>query len=279
MVTLKLRVLVTPQPRHPEMRAQTYVALVWHSGGSGTEWDGVNDFLTPSPSPTRRGGPRGRDQKRQGGPRGRDQKRQGGPRGSDQGINHPAPFNGETSTFFRTFVPAKEDGLTSPFFVAPKGSSGSVSLSVPPHIQAAVEEACLQAGVALIGLQVRGSERLMTMQVTVDAMSGVTHDHCRTVSRSLDERLESDDFYGRLRAVDVSSPGADAPVVFLWQLSKHVGRVVRVKRKDGSVIEGALLRVDDSGLDVQPQGKAKSPLPMITIQSDEVDSANVVLKF
>ena len=72
------------------------------------------------------------------------------------------------------------------------------------------------------------------MDIFIDAPMGITHDHCRAVSRGLEERLEEDEFAGRLRAVDVSSPGADAPVKHLWQLTKSVGRTVRVECTDGT---------------------------------------------
>ncbi|MFN9904168.1 MAG: ribosome maturation factor RimP, partial [bacterium] len=116
-----------------------------------------------------------------------------------------------------------------------------------------IVDSCNDAGVSLIDVVMRGQAKQLILDVFIDAPDGITHDHCRDVSRGIDERLQDHEFAGRLRAVDVSSPGAEAPVKFLWQLQKNTGRTVRVTRTDGSVIEGSLVRADDTGLDVQPK--------------------------
>lgn len=155
-----------------------------------------------------------------------------------------------------------------------------VAPEMPSDVRAAIEEACEEAGVTLIELILRGQLKQLVMEVLIDAVDGVTHDHCTAVSRGIDARLEGGEFYDRLRAVDVSSPGADAPVKYLWQLTKSVGRTVSVKRTDGTVIEGKLLRADDTGLDVLPQQKSKKETAeAVTVAAADVNEAKVVLKF
>lgn len=151
--------------------------------------------------------------------------------------------------------------------------------TLPERIRTAIADSCDEAGVSLVDVVVRGQARQLVLDVFIDAIDGVTHEHCRLVSRGIDERLAEDEFAGRLRAVDVSSPGAETPVKFLWQLQKHVGRTVRVKQKDGVVIDGALVRVDDSGLDVQPKQSKKEPKPLISISADDVEEAMVRITF
>ena len=151
--------------------------------------------------------------------------------------------------------------------------------TLPERIRTAIAQACDDAGVSLIDVVVRGQARQLVLDVFIDAIDGVTHEHCRLVSRGIDERLAEDEFAGRLRAVDVSSPGAETPVKFLWQLTKHVGRTVRVKKKDGVVIDGVLVRADDSGLDVQPKQSKKMPSPLVSIGVDDVEEAMVRITF
>jgi ribosome maturation factor RimP len=134
---------------------------------------------------------------------------------------------------------------------------------LPDRIRTMIEDICSEVGVVLVDVVVRGQARQLVLDIMLDAPTGITHEHCRAVSRALDERLENDEFAGRLRAVDVSSPGAEAPVKFLWQLTKHVGRTVRVVHTDGSVIQGTLLRADDQGLDVQPAQQKKESKPPV----------------
>lgn len=153
------------------------------------------------------------------------------------------------------------------------------SPSIPAHIRQVIEAACEGAGVSLIDLGVRGQHRQLRMEIAIDAPSGITHEHCRAVSRSLDDQLHEDEWYGRFRAVEVSSPGAETPVRFLWQLTKHIGRTVYVETTDGAVLEGTLLRADDTGLDVQPKnkGRSKTIAETVTITADTVKSAHMVI--
>lgn len=155
----------------------------------------------------------------------------------------------------------------------------SVKETLPDHVRTAITDTCSDAGVSLIEVVVRGQARQLVLDVIIDTPTGIDHDHCRAVSRGIDARLENDPFADRLRAVDVSSPGADAPVKHLWQLKRSVGRTVRVVHTDGSIIEGALVRADDDGLDVQPAQTKKEPKPPVTIAAADVAEARVVIKF
>ncbi len=150
---------------------------------------------------------------------------------------------------------------------------------VPQHVKAAIEAACEGAGVSLIDLGVRGQHRQQRLEVSIDAPNGITHEHCRAVSRDIEDRLSEDEFYSRLRAVEVSSPGAETPVRFLWQLEKHVGRLVHVKRHDGSEVIGTLLRADSTGLDIQPKSKerVKKSEPHITIAASDIKEARTLI--
>lgn len=146
---------------------------------------------------------------------------------------------------------------------------------MPTNVQAAIEDACREAGAELITAEVRGQHKQLILEVAIDSLEGIVHEHCRTVSKSIDSKLADDEWYGRLRAVDVSSPGADAPVKYMWQLKKHVGRDVRCVKRDGTVIEGALASADDAGIVLV----TKPGSVQVAIPSDDIKEANVILKF
>jgi len=150
---------------------------------------------------------------------------------------------------------------------------------LPEHIRSTIDEVCAANGVTSIEVQIRGQRDQLILDLFIDSPTGVTHDECRGVSTGLDERLENDEWYGRLRAVDVSSPGADAPVKFLWQLTKSLGRTVRVVRTDGAVVEGKLTDVSDEGLVLQPPTTKKKIVEPIAIPASDVKEARVILKW
>jgi len=150
-----------------------------------------------------------------------------------------------------------------------------VANPLPKHVQAAIEDACHEAGAELIACEVRGQLKQLILEVAIDSLEGIRHEHCKAVSKGIESRLTDDEWYGRLRAVDVSSPGADAPVKFLWQLTKHVGRDVRCLKKDGTVVEGALVSADEAGIELV----TKPGSTQVKIPSDMIQEANVILKF
>ena len=170
-------------------------------------------------------------------------------------------------------------GSTAHFLLESAGDRSNVTQELPPNVKAEIEEACKAAGVTLIDLEVRGQHRQLKLDVSIDALEGIQLEQCRSVSRGIDDRLAEDEFFSRLQAVDVSSPGAEAPVKFLWQLTKHVGRTVRVTKTDSTVLEGKLQRADESGLDLQPKGTKNRPEPLVTIPSDGILTAHVVISF
>lgn len=151
---------------------------------------------------------------------------------------------------------------------------------MPQHVSKAIEAACEGAGVSLIELGVRGQHRQLRLEISIDSPDGITHEHCRAVSRSIDDQLQEDEFYTRLKSVDVSSPGAETPVRFLWQLTKHVGRTVRIVCIDGSTIQGTLISADDTGVEVQPKNKErkKAPEPVQTIMASQIKEARTVIE-
>ncbi|CAN5430402.1 ribosome maturation factor RimP [soil metagenome] len=155
----------------------------------------------------------------------------------------------------------------------------SLTNPLPEHIRSTIDEVCAANGVTSIDVQIRGQRDQLILDLFIDAPNGVTHDECKGVTAGLDERLENDEWYGRLRAVDVSSPGADAPVKFLWQLSKSLGRTVRVIRADGTEVEGKLTDVADEGLVVQPPTTKKKIVEQVTIPASDVKEARVILKW
>lgn len=131
-----------------------------------------------------------------------------------------------------------------------------------------------------VDVHVRGQASQLLLDIFIDSVAGVTHEACRMVSKGVEERLDGDPWYARLRTIDVSSPGADTPVVFLWQLAKHVGRTVLVQTTDGSTVEGALVAATDEALTVSVTtgtGKARSTTDVV-LTADGIKEARVVVR-
>ena len=92
------------------------------------------------------------------------------------------------------------------------------------------------------------------ISVFIDGDRGVSIDDCRKISRSLEKRLneEIEDF-----ELNVSSPGLDRPLKLLRQYKKNVGRGMEIITINQEKVEGILLSVDDSGVEINSPVKGK----------------------
>ena len=100
------------------------------------------------------------------------------------------------------------------------------------------------------------------VKVFIDGDEGVTIQKCISLNRKLAKDLEenqvfpADDF-----SLEVSSPGLDEPLKQHRQYKKNIGRKVEVTLVDGTVIEGKLLSVDETSIQVEElTGKKKVPV-------------------
>ncbi len=94
----------------------------------------------------------------------------------------------------------------------------------------------------LVGVKVDNNNKIV---VLIDKQEGISIDDCVLVSRELEEKLDRDneDF-----ALEVSSPGLDAPFRVIEQYHKYVGRKISVVKKDGDKLEGILKEIDKNGI-------------------------------
>jgi ribosome maturation factor RimP len=96
-------------------------------------------------------------------------------------------------------------------------------------------------------VEVKIAPNLKRIEVALDGDTGVDIDFCAVVSRELGNELETLEDLGAY-VLEVSSPGADAPMKLLRQFPKHVGRDLKVVLNDGSEFKGELTAVEGDQL-------------------------------
>jgi ribosome maturation factor RimP len=110
-------------------------------------------------------------------------------------------------------------------------------------------------GIFLVDVKVYRNNRIL---VQVDRKEGISLDECARVSRALEGRLDRDreDF-----ALEVSSPGIDAPFRVPEQYAKNTGKMVSVQYVDGRRQLGVLLGSDDKRirLEIPAAGQGDDP--------------------
>lgn len=115
----------------------------------------------------------------------------------------------------------------------------------------------------VLEVKIRKGNRIL---VTIDGDQGVTIDDCVQISRYVEHKLdrETEDF-----ELQVSSGGADQPLVLPRQYPKHTGRTIMVKMKDGNEKTGVLRIVTESEIEIEKipeKGKKKNSKPEEPLQ-------------
>ena len=95
------------------------------------------------------------------------------------------------------------------------------------------------------------------ISVEVDGDNGVTLKECIRISRGIEHNLdrEIEDF-----SLEVASPDIANPLKVYRQYKKNINRVLTLKLKDNTTVEGVLKNVTDS--EVELEWKTREPKPL-----------------
>ena len=118
--------------------------------------------------------------------------------------------------------------------------------------------------------------------VTLDSEEGLGIDECAQVSRRLARRI--DEAYGEdaTYSLEVTSPGADQPLIDPRQYTRHVGRSRNLKLADGTEKTGKLEATEANGIQLAEVVKEKSKqktLPAVLVPFTDIQEARVVISF
>lgn len=120
------------------------------------------------------------------------------------------------------------------------------------------------------------------LSILVDGDQGLAISDCAAISRHVGFHLEEENAIEQAYKLEVSSPGLDTPLKSLRQYQKNIDRSFKVKLKDGSIREGKLINVEDSGINLQESKKGKGK-KLVFLESfisfDEIAEAIVLVSF
>jgi len=93
--------------------------------------------------------------------------------------------------------------------------------------------------------------------ILVDGDNGIGIDDCVAISRHVGFNLEEENVIETAYNLEVSSPGLDAPLKFLRQYIKNVGRNLAIKMADGTKREGRLSSITEDAIVIEEKIKEK----------------------
>ncbi|MBY0425831.1 MAG: ribosome maturation factor RimP [Cytophagales bacterium] len=125
----------------------------------------------------------------------------------------------------------------------------------------------------LVKLNVNDLGKTKKINVYIDSDGPVTIEDCTKLSRKINKAAEEENLIEGDYTLEVSSPGAESPLLFNRQYKKNIGRNFKVEQQDKTVIEGKLIHADEST--VQIEVTVKKNTTIVEIPFSEIKKANV----
>lgn len=128
----------------------------------------------------------------------------------------------------------------------------------------------------LVGVKVDHNNRIV---LYIDSPEGISIDDCARISRQLEDKLDRDreDF-----ALEVSSPGLDAPFRVIQQYQKNIGKKISIVKAGGEKLEGILTALDEKGIVlevIKNKKSSRAERSAIVLSFGEIKSARASISF
>lgn len=128
----------------------------------------------------------------------------------------------------------------------------------------------------LVDVRIVGG-RAPVIQVFIDKPGGIKVEDCALVSRSLEKELDKGNFVAGSYTLEVSSPGAERPLVAGRDYAKYIGSKAKVITKEKidnqKKFKGTIVKADDKGVTLSMDGTEKK------LSYSAIDRANLVVEF
>lgn len=136
------------------------------------------------------------------------------------------------------------------------------------------------AGFHLLNIQQTSTKGPTKITVVIDRETAFSIDDCGEFSRKVAALLDEQESLNQRYVLEVTSPGADAPLKEVFQYRKNIGRQLKVLLTDGTEKQGILKSVTDLQLVIDSIPKKKSEISVSEhIDFVSIKKAQVVLSF
>lgn len=125
-------------------------------------------------------------------------------------------------------------------------------------IRGIVEKILVENNLFLVDVVIKGTDINQKVLVLADGDEGISIEQCSAVSRQLGRIIEEEDIITEKYTLEVSSPGLDFPLTINRQYKKNIGRTLTILLKDGSSVEGKLLKVNEEKIDLNIGAEGKT---------------------
>ena len=137
--------------------------------------------------------------------------------------------------------------------------------SIASRIRELAEKIATELEVELVHSEIAGTKRDAIVRIFIDKADGLTIEHCSGFSSAIEEVLDADDFIPGKYVLEVSSPGIERELYSIDDVTKFVGRLMKIKAKVGiesqKTFVGILESVEDGILKLTDRTVGEILLP------------------
>ena len=137
--------------------------------------------------------------------------------------------------------------------------------SIALRIREIAQKIATDREVEFVHSEVVGTKRDSVVRIYIDKADGLSIEHCSGFSSAIEEVLDADDFIPGKYVLEVSSPGIERELYSLDDVTKFVGRLMKIKARVGiesqKTFVGILESVEDGVLNITDRTVGKVLLP------------------
>lgn len=126
--------------------------------------------------------------------------------------------------------------------------------------------------VHLVDIDLRGGGTSQVLSIYADTEAGITLEQVTRLNREISDQLDMHDVIPGAYRLDVSSPGVDRPLKFLWQYRKNINRFLQVnylENEDPKEITAKLKNVEENEI-VLSSKRGDITIPFSSIKKAKV---------
>lgn len=114
----------------------------------------------------------------------------------------------------------------------------------------------------------------------IDGDNGIGIDSCVKISRKVSKRIDEEIAEEKKFVFEVSSPGADKPLLLPRQYNKHIGRTIKITDKENNIFTGKLKEANKEKivLELKPE-KKKQQAEEKTLLFANIKEARIIISF
>jgi len=132
----------------------------------------------------------------------------------------------------------------------------------------------------LIDLVQKGDKNNAILEIFLDKKENFSIDELAVVNKNLWKYLEERNLEKGISKIVVSSPGAENPLKYFWQMKKHIGREFEIKMKNGETVTGKFDEISNfENEEILIQIKEKKEIKSVKVLFRDILEAKIKLSF